>query len=490
MKTAVMKMSTFLLALLAVAGLAACGDNADVKTGTTDAVSDTVTETMEPQETEEVRFPGPEKTDLNGFELRIASCFPYNDYIAIEEANGDVVDDTLFNADLAVMEEYNCVIKNVLTADFPVVTETIHAAVLAGDNTYGLSFNHDNQTVANALKNCFLDIRSCDVFNFDAPWWTDTLNTFTVNDRMYFASSFLTYSPMYQAMILCYNKDMANDFDIEIPYDDIYAGNWYMEDLIAMVQNANVDVNGDGDIELGEDNYGFIANSLGIACVQVCLGGTVLTPGDEGYLSLDVNINHLQTMSETFARLMEFGVDTTDDGLWDYGTSYFSLGQGLFNYSQVRVMSSKLRNCDFRYGTLPFPKLDEQQENYITSVLDAYWAIPTTVADDLDAIATILEAKAQRCFYEVLPVSFETALQTKFSDSPEDAKTYEIIRDTMLVDAGYAFNEQNSGIANLIRVLSNTKPGTLSSFVERYSKSAVKGIEKINETYQKMGDLG
>ena len=487
MKATVMKMSILLLGLLIAAGLAACRDSAEPKTEVT---SDIGTETQAPQETEEVRIPGPEKTDLNGFELRVASWAPFTDYIIIEEANGDVVDDTLYNADLAVMEEYNCVITNALSADFPVVTDTIHTAVLAGDNAYGLSYNHDCQTVANVLKNCFLDIRSCDVFNFDAPWWTDTVNTFTVNDRLYFASNFLTYSPMYQAMILCYNKDLANTYDIEIPYDDIFAGNWYMEDLIAMVQNTNADVNGDSDIVLGEDQFGFISNSLGMACIQVCLGGTILVPDEEGYLSLDVDLNRLQTMSETFSRLMEFGVDTLPDGRWDYGTSYFSHGQSLFNYSQISMISSTLRDADFRYGTLPFPKLDEQQKNYITSVLDAYWAIPTTVADDVDAIATILEAKAQRCFYEVLPVSFETALQTKFSDAPEDAKTYEIIRDTMIVDAGYAYNEQDGGIANLIRILSNTDSGTLSSFVEKNIKSAEKAVEKINETYQKMGDLG
>ena len=123
-------------------------------------------------------------------------------------------------------------------------------------------------------------------------------------------------------------------------------------------------------------------------------------------------------------------------------------------------------------------------------VLDVYWAIPTTVADDVDAIATILEAKAQRCFYEVLPVSFETALQTKFSDAPEDSKTYEIIRDTMIVDAGYAYNEQSSGIANLIRILSNTDSGTLSSFVEKNIKNAESSIETINDSYREMDDLG
>lgn len=90
----------------------------------------------------------------------------------------------------------------------------------------------------------------------------------------------------------------------------------------------------------------------------------------------------------------------------------------------------------------------------------------------------------------VLPVSFETALQVRFADSPEDAKTFEIIRDTMLVDIGYAFNEQNGGLADIIRIFSRSESGSLSSFIERVSKSAEGGITRINDTYRELAARG
>ena len=64
MKATVMKMSTLLLALLTVAGLAACADNADTKT---DVTTDIGTETQAPQETEEVRYPGTGKNRSERF---------------------------------------------------------------------------------------------------------------------------------------------------------------------------------------------------------------------------------------------------------------------------------------------------------------------------------------------------------------------------------------------------------------------------------------
>lgn len=121
------------------------------------------------------------------------------------------------------MEDFNCSLELVLLDDFPNITVAVEKAVQGGEDAYDLSYNNDNQTVANALKGYFLDIRSCPEFNFDAPWWTKTADSFTVNNHMYFASNYLTYSPLYLAMILCYNKDLAKDYNIEIPYEEIFA---------------------------------------------------------------------------------------------------------------------------------------------------------------------------------------------------------------------------------------------------------------------------
>jgi len=74
---------------------------------------------------------------------------------------------------------------------------------------------------------------------------------------MYFASCYLTYSPIYLGMILCYNKDLAADYQIEIPYEEIFAGNWYLDDLISMTrghepgpERGRRDENGRGSVRV------------------------------------------------------------------------------------------------------------------------------------------------------------------------------------------------------------------------------------------------
>ena len=76
----------------------------------------------------------------------------------------------------------------------------------------------------------------------------------------------------------------------------------------------------------------------------------------------------------------------------------------------------------------------------------------------------------------------------KFSESEQDAQTFEIIRDSMFVDSGYAFNEQSSAsIGKMVRLLSNTDSTSAASFCEKYHDKAVAAIEKINGTYENLG---
>ncbi|MBE6659205.1 MAG: hypothetical protein E7604_12295 [Ruminococcaceae bacterium] len=483
-------MSTFLLALLAVAGLAACGDNADVKT---DVTTDIGTETQAPQETEEVRFPGPEKTDLNGFNLRIATT-PFNDYnrmIYSEETTGEPINDALFESVSDIISTYNCSVELILHNDFPDVTKAVATSVKAGSDDYDISFNHDNQTVANALANCFLNVRDCSVYNFDAPWWTNTAEVFTVGDQLLFVSNYLTYSPLYCACAIVYNKELATEYQLEIPYDDIAAGNWYMDDFTALLQNTNTDLNGDGVMKLGEDRYGFITGIGGLIPLQVSLGADLLGKDEDGYLKLTLDTDGLVKMMESFDRMMENGVNSTVvDGVWGYGTNYFRNNQAIFHYLPIRRIASELRDIDFRLGALPVPKLDENQKEYISGAYDTYWAVLQTAYDRHDSIAVILEAMAQHCYYEVLPVVYETVLQVKLSDSQEDAQTYEIIRNTLLVDVAYAFNEQNyDGLYKLVRMMAEIKTGNVASTIAKMEASAEKAIKKINDTYREMSEL-
>ncbi len=58
----------------------------------------------------------------------------------------------------------------------------------------------------------------------------------------------------------------------------------------------------------------------------------------------------------------------------------------------------------------------------------------------------------------------------------------------MVVDPGYAFNEQDSSIADLIRIFSRANSGEFSSYLKRVQKVANKSIERIDKTFREMNE--
>ena len=437
---------------------------------------------------EEERVAGPEAADLGGYAFRILTSVWYdnNKIIAPEELTGEVINDAVYNANLNTMSTYNCVFSPIVLNDYPSVTSAMTSAVKAGMDEYDMSLNHDNQTVSSALSGNHLNIRSSDVFNFDAPWWTRTADDFTVGGGLYFAANYTTYSPMYFGFALVYNKTIAEDNGLEIPYDKIIVGEWYLDDLIALTKDMNRDLDGDGVMEVGVDQYGFMASTLGLVNFQVSLGNFLLGKDEEGYLMLNIDEERLAKTLDAVERLMENGINKDVDGQWGYGTKYFAQGQVLFNYPQILDIPAQMHDTDIRYGTIPPPKLDETQKDYVSGSFDIYWAIPKTAHQHLDTIATIIEGMAHNCFYDVLPAAYETTLQVRFSDSPNDARAYEIIRDSMCVDIGYAFNEKVTGLNVLVRALSNMTSGNMSSTIAKNQKTITKMLDKINKSFREM----
>ena len=145
------------LALLTAASFPACGKT---EPQTEETVSETGSVLEETTDTTPETVAGPAVKDLDGYTLRYAACNGFSKYLNTTEQKGEAVNDALYNADARVMEDFNCSMELVLLDDFPNITVAVEKAVQGGEDAYDLSYNNDNQTVANALKGYFLDRQS------------------------------------------------------------------------------------------------------------------------------------------------------------------------------------------------------------------------------------------------------------------------------------------------------------------------------------------
>ena len=163
-----------LLLLLPLAGCGASGpaeeeaapDAAPVEADASEAAAETV-----PAEAPVEQAAGPAPIDLGGYSFRIVTSHWYdNDKIIYpEELTGEVINDSVYNANLKTMNDYNCVFVPVILNDNPDVSNAVNSTVTAGLDESDMSFNHDTQTVSTAMAGSYLNIRASDIFNFDAP---------------------------------------------------------------------------------------------------------------------------------------------------------------------------------------------------------------------------------------------------------------------------------------------------------------------------------
>lgn len=478
------KICSFLALLLSVTTWTGCSKTET--TETTDTTNGTESKAVETEETDTtVRDDLPEK-DFGGADMQILTTTWYEatKYIYAAEETGEVINDALFAQRAEVEDRFNVVIECTATEDLSGVSNTIHNLAIAGDDTYDLAYNHDLKSINNALKGDFYDLRKVDIIDFDKPWWNGSTEVFTIQGKLPCTANPLALSGIYMNYVLAVNKGIAADMQIEIPYESVRQGTWYLDDLISLAELATIDLDGNGTLDY-DDQWGLLTGSYGQMGMQSDLEGTVLDKDENGNLQFVDTLEHTIAILEKTDKLMEYTVD--DYGAANaFGVDLFIANKGLFMFAENRNLYETVRESDISYGILPFPKFDENQKEYRSSGCDIYWGIPLSSAGNSELVGYCVEAMSCYNYNYVVPQVWDTVLGGKLADSPDDYDMFSIIRDVQYVDLGYAFSGENAKLSDLIFLIQKTDAGSAVSFIESRRDAVATLIDKINATYAEM----
>ena len=142
------------------------------------------------------------------------------------------------------------------------------------------------------------------------------------------------------------------------------------------------------------------------------------------------------------------------------------------------------RDKDLGYGLVPYPKHDEQQEQYL-NLVDGHasvMALPVTLSDDdRDFVGTMIEAFSAATFNDVLPAYYETAMQTKFAQAQTMPLMFELIREGRVFNFGYVYDAMINRdiLVNLI----TSKSTELASKIAAVKKPTEKYYERVTKTF-------
>ena len=161
----------------------------------------------------------------------------------------------------------------------------------------------------------------------------------------------------------------------------------------------------------------------------------------------------------------------------------FTSGRAMFVDTNVKNVSL-FRGMDDDFGIIPWPKFDENDEKYYANV-DAgcnMVGVPVTNSDP-ERTSIIIEALCRDGGENVLPLYYETVLQSKYTRDDESVQMLDLIKDGRVFDIGYYYWDAWSVFNSTGKVLSRDPDHNFSSYYAGNEQKANEKLDEVNERY-------
>ena len=488
------RISLSLAMLILLAQLAACGSEAPAAVDTTAAGSDTTT-AAEPDdgfvkdELPALDFGGETFSILVG-DVHGGTTTPT--YL-MEETTGDVVDDAVYNRNAAVEERLGIALDwQVVDFEYGTranwvtrVTTTVMAAedvdLICGPGYY---------TTNLVTEDFFLNLTGLPYLDFDKPWWSKMyMDNVTINDKLYFALGDFSLNKLQLAYCMYFNKNMFDAAKMEYPYQTVIDGKWTLDAMTSLIKDTYQDVNGDSTAD-AEDAYGLISENINqLWAFMDPMGVKVFDKNAKGDVSFVMDSEHNANVVEklrglwndndnTFHHNVVQDANDVSESVFIKGNSYISTGDIL--------KTDAYRDLKFDYGILPYPKWDENQENYVTRTSSAIsvFCIPAS-SKDPDMTAAVLEAMNSETYRSVIPAYYETALKVKYARDDETVQVLDILREGISMQFVDAYSTVFSGYSEIFRATIQGNKTTWASDVAAIKDAAVTKLDELLAYYGK-----
>lgn len=479
------------ITLAIIVGSFSCGTKTD---GSDDTSSAKETAETSVQEDTGVKSELP-KLDFGGKDFTIfvedygGVCGPE---FCTEEADGDIVNDAVYMRNVTVSEQLNLNIKWELFThgwnDRSEFTNKFRSSVFAGDGSYDLAAGTGYFMPAFVSDRILYDMSSLPYIDISKPWWSkEFMEVSAVDGKYYFVTGDACLGLIKNMYCVFENLDLAETLGVENLYDVVREGRWTLDKMKETAAAQYSDLNGNTKIDR-DDRFGLLMD-----------GGNHITGFFE---ALEVDIVEFRNGQPEFIydnahntdvveKLTSFVMNT--EGIYfDEQANDETADNSIFRDGNVLMSTGWLnhtesfRDLSFSYGVLPYPKWDESQTEYKTSVFPCYSVLTVPVdSHDKECAAAVCEALAYESWKSVTPAYFETALKVKYANDSDSAQMFDIIRDGISFDFGYVYtlplNAINDKFKDCVR-----QEDSWASFIAKIKPAAV---EKLNELVDQIRDM-
>ncbi len=492
-----MKKNTRLLAawlctLLVIPTVMSCADTTAEQTGA--ETQGTVT-TAEPEETVDptqaalnaavAKLQG---NDFGGHEFRIMDRSDEFDPnwetidVWAEAESGDTINDAVYQRNRLLEENMNIKIaENKVMYPY----QDAKTSIMAGGDDFDIFTDGLSHLATLAVEGYLVDLNNVDALNLTEAWWDQDLNRdLTIANKLFFCTGDISIMDNYGTWCVMFNKDIANDYDLDNLYDHVNAGTWTMQLMYDMAKEVTKDLDGNGALD-DTDQWGYLTESYNQYGLWASGGQRIIDkdaddlPTLVAYSDKSVEVIQLVTQftQDKACTLLADNVKTGDGGC-AFTNEHFGGGKALFIYGGMWLIT-KYRAYDVNFGVVPSPKFDEAQDRYYNTYSYANctaYSVPTT-APDLARTGTIMEAMAEVSKYTLTPAYYDVALKGKYIRDEESAEMLDIILAQRAYDLGMIFNW--GSMFSTITGMSTSKNADFASLYAKREKSTISAIDKF-----------
>ena len=476
--------AALLVLLLCMPGLASCGESAqnsdagtsgaEVQNTEISGAEDAAAAVEEEPDIYEVLPTG----DFGGADfsmLQYEETSAATSTVCVEEMTGEAVNDAIFTRTENVNERLNVRIVFAKTglAD---VNSIMSTSIVAGDDLHQVFWQHSTNTVTNFLaKGYLMELGAIEGLDFGNPWWNrNAMESLKLNEKTFMAFGDINYYLFDFQSIIIANMPMITDYNMEDPYTLVDEGTWTIDSFLGMVEGAAQDLNGDGTMGTAEDVIGFTGfrTATELAFLHAADVSLFSRDADNRVVYDGVGEKYFEVLSRYSAI---FGNTTYAEHNGDY-LGRFRQVRTLFTGCSVGELST-MREVEFNYAVLPYPKYDEGQEGYISFITNQMqpMVIPVTVQDTARA-GVVLENLCGESHKVVREKYFEVLLESKYV---RDQKSIDILHMLYGSDARfevahvYGWNQLENDITDALT-------GAADTFVSNMGRKA-KALTKVME---------
>ncbi len=426
----------FLLLAAMILSATACGSTESTETG-----AETIPTETTAAETEETRLTDDlPDLDFEGRSFMVLAGLEnwYKGYIDVEETTGDVLNDAIYDANRALEERFHVVIEQTTMNSGEAYT-TGKELMMAGEHYYDIISFVDRNALSSAVEGMLLPYDEMPYINLDKAYWCQGINqSISIGNKNYLAYGDFNMTVYDYTHLLSFNWDMINDFGLENPYVLVDEGRWTYDTMSEMFSVVTSDLNGDGVMD-EEDRYG-LSSGTKTYLPSMWIGANVhpITKDEDDLLVFTAPGD--TQFAEVYQSLFDIFWKGSQSMPFCTTTGGFAENRTLFNSSSFHSFSGdSMRDIEFDFGIIPYPKYTESQSQYYSRVEGGQiFVIPITTTDS-EFTGAMLEAMSASAHNNIIPAYFEISLKVKYVRDNDSARMFDVVMDSRVYDLADTF---------------------------------------------------